>query len=74
MNAPALGRALILAGLLLAALGAALLAGPRLPLGRLPGDIHVQRGGFHFYFPFTTCLLLSALARLAYWLYSRWNQ
>jgi len=56
------GRALIYIGLGLAALGALLYAAGRwLPLGRLPGDIHIQRGNFTFYFPLVTCILLSLL-------------
>ena len=31
----------------------------RLPLGRLPGDIRIVRDGFSFYFPITTCILIS---------------
>ncbi|MGC8874633.1 MAG: DUF2905 domain-containing protein [Chloroflexia bacterium] len=53
-----LGGGLVLVGLLL------VLAG-RLPfLGRLPGDIRIQRGGWTFYFPIATCLLLSLLLTL----------
>lgn len=53
-----LGGGLVLVGLLL------VLAG-RLPfLGRLPGDIHIQRGGWTIYFPIATCLLLSLLLTL----------
>ena len=36
----------------------------RIGLGRLPGDIAVERGNFTFYFPLTTCLLLSAVFSL----------
>ncbi|MBN1566224.1 MAG: DUF2905 domain-containing protein [Acidobacteria bacterium] len=35
-----------------------------LHLGRLPGDIHVKRGNFSFYFPLTTCIILSVLLTL----------
>jgi membrane protein implicated in regulation of membrane protease activity len=53
-----LGGGLLLIGLLLVAAG-------RLPfLGRLPGDIRIQRGGWTFYFPVVTCLLLSLLLTL----------
>ncbi|MGE5337825.1 MAG: DUF2905 domain-containing protein [Gemmatimonadota bacterium] len=37
-------------------------------LGRLPGDIHIQRDGFSFYFPITTGLLISAVISLLLWL------
>ena len=63
------GRWLVLAGLILAVLGGLLLLGPRLPLrlGRLPGDIAIEgrRGGF--YFPIVTCLLISAVLTLVFW-------
>jgi hypothetical protein len=56
-----IGRALLLAGLLLAGLGVVLMLGGRfLPfLGQLPGDLTVRWGGGSFFFPIVTCLLLS---------------
>ena len=39
--------------------------------GRLPGDIVVRRPGFTFAFPIVTCLLLSLLLTLLYWLFRR---
>lgn len=43
--------------------------GSRLPLGRLPGDFHIQRDGVDFYFPLTTGLLVSlAITLLLWWL------
>ena len=58
------GLSLLLVGLLWPWLG-------KLPLGRLPGDIVVERGGFRFYFPVTTAVLLSLVASLLYWLFRR---
>jgi hypothetical protein len=58
-----LGRALVLIGLGIAALGLVIMLG--VPLGRLPGDFHVQRGNFSFYFPLTTSILVSILLTLA---------
>ena len=40
-------------------------------LGRLPGDIHVQRGTWSFYFPLATSLLLSVVLSLLFWLFGR---
>ncbi len=55
-----LGRLLVYVGLGLVVLGLALSFGGRvLGLGRLPGDIVVQRGNFTFYFPLGTSILLS---------------
>lgn len=57
---PSMGKYLILAGALLLVAGILVSLNVRVPwLGRLPGDIRVQKEGFSFYFPFTTCLLLS---------------
>ena len=61
-----LGRALIVAGLALVVVGGLLHLAPSLPLlGRLPGDIRIERPGFRLYVPITTCLLLSALVSAA---------
>jgi len=67
-----LGRMLILFGMVLAAVGALLLVVGKVPwLGRLPGDITIQRGRFTFYFPLATCLLVSLVLTLLMWLLSR---
>ncbi len=68
----ALGRMLIGMGLVLIVLGALLLLGGKLPyLGRLPGDIVLQRESFRFYFPLTTSILLSLLLTLLFSLFGR---
>ena len=43
----------------------------RIGLGRLPGDIVIERENFRFYFPIVTCLLLSVLLSLILWLFRR---
>ena len=43
----------------------------RLGLGRLPGDIHIERDGFHFFFPITTGLLISVILTLILWFLRR---
>lgn len=70
---PPLGKLLMVAGLALVALGVAVTLASRygIPLGRLPGDVHVEGKGWSFSFPIVTCLLLSALATLAMWLFRR---
>ena len=71
---PSLGRTLLTVGLLLALVGAALLAAERLPwlrLGRLPGDLRLERGSFRFYFPLGTSILLSVVLSLLFWLFGR---
>ena len=52
-----MGRVLIAVGLLLVIAGLLIQAG--LPIGRLPGDIVIRRGGGSFYFPVVTCILVS---------------
>lgn len=68
-----LGRALIIAGAMLMALGVIITLGSHLPmkLGRLPGDIHYQGRNGSFYFPVVTCLLLSAVLSLILWFINR---
>lgn len=57
-----LGKILIVSGLVLVVIGVGVLLAGRLPwLGRLPGDIHIQRDGFSFHFPVVTCILLSII-------------
>ncbi|HVI76379.1 MAG TPA: DUF2905 domain-containing protein [Anaeromyxobacteraceae bacterium] len=71
---PSLGRTLLTVGLLLALVGAALLVAERLPwlrLGRLPGDLRLERGSFRFYFPLGTSILLSVVLSLLFWLFGR---
>jgi len=67
-----LGRALVVAGLVLLGLGLVLWVGPSVPwLGRLPGDIRIERPGLRVTVPITTCLLVSAVASAVLWLVSR---
>lgn len=63
------GRLLIFAGVALVVLGLMWELGFR--MGRLPGDIFISGRDRGFYFPITTCLLLSALASLVLWLLNR---
>ncbi len=68
-----LGRLLIAAGLVLAALGVLVLLISRLnvPLGRLPGDIVWRGKNTTFYFPWVTCLVISILLTLILWIANR---
>lgn len=69
-----LGKWMIVFGLGLALLGFIVFLGGKIPfLGRLPGDIRVEKEHFSFYFPLTTCLLVSALASFLFWLISRFK-
>jgi hypothetical protein len=71
-----IGRMLMILGLVLLVGGAVLWLGSafgtRIPfLGRLPGDIHVQRGNWSFYFPLTTSIVVSVLLTLVLTFLSR---
>jgi hypothetical protein len=57
-----MGKALVIAGMGIAALGVLLWVG--VPIGRLPGDFYVRRGNFSFYFPLATSVILSVLITL----------
>ena len=64
-------RTLILIGLALLVIGLAWPWLDKLPLGRLPGDIVIDRPSFKLYLPITTMILLSALLSLLLWLFRR---
>ncbi len=68
-----LGKMLVFSGALLAAIGVLLIASGRihLPLGRLPGDIVYRGRNSTFYFPLTTCILLSGVLSLVLYLVRR---
>ncbi len=61
--------ALVMVGAGLVLMGLSLLG--KLPLGRLPGDIVVRKGGFVLYFPLGTGVLLSAVASFLLWVLRR---
>jgi len=75
---PSLAKLLIVLGLGLAALGVLLWLVPRVPgldrLGRLPGDIRIERENVRFYFPWVSCLLISALVTLVAKLITYWRK
>jgi Protein of unknown function (DUF2905) len=67
-----LGKILLGLGLALATLGLFLWKlSDRIPLGRLPGDFYVQKPNLTFYFPLTTCILVSVVVTLLFWLLRR---
>ena len=68
-----LGRLLITLGIVLVAAGLLVTFAGRLPvrLGRLPGDIYMHGKNSSFYFPLTTCIVLSALFSLVLWMLRR---
>jgi hypothetical protein len=67
-----LGKVLITIGLVVTAVGSLLLLAGKIPwIGRLPGDIFVKRENFSFYFPLTTCIIVSILFSLLLWLFRK---
>ena len=66
-----MSRTLIVIGLVLLLAGICWPLIGRLGLGRLPGDIVIQRPGFSFYFPIVTSLILSIVASVVLWLINR---
>jgi len=67
-----LGKTLVVFGIILTVLGVALWGLGGLPMvGRLPGDIYIPRGSFTFYFPLTTCIVLSIIFSLIVMLFRR---
>ncbi len=64
-------KAFIVIGLLIVAIGVAWPWISKLPIGRLPGDIVVDRPGFKFFFPITTMIIVSLVVSLLLWLFRR---
>ena len=66
------GKLLIGLGGLLIIIGAALVLGGKIPwLGKLPGDIYIERRNITFFFPLTTSILVSVILSLVLYLFSR---
>lgn len=67
-----IAKVLIMIGIFIMILGLSLYAVSKIPgLGKLPGDILIKKENFSFYFPLTTCLLMSILLSLILWLWQR---
>jgi hypothetical protein len=67
-----IGKFFIFLGLIVAAIGGLLLISGKIPwIGRLPGDILIQKKNFTFYFPLATSILLSLILTLLFWILGR---
>lgn len=64
-------RILVVVGMALIAVGFAWPWLPQLGLGRLPGDIAINRPGVQIYFPIVTCLVISIVLTLLFWLFRK---
>ena len=66
---PNFGWILVVLGLIIGGVGLIWILAPSIPwLGRLPGDIRIERPNVRFYFPLMTCLVLSVLLTLILWI------
>lgn len=67
-----MGKLLVILGVVLIAVGVLFQFAGKIPwLGRLPGDISIQREHFSFYFPITTSIVISIVLTLLFWLFRR---
>jgi len=69
-----IGRYLVILGAAIVVIGVLLTVVARFPglrIGRLPGDIYIERDGWRVYFPLMTSILLSIILSLILWLFSR---
>lgn len=66
-----MGKLLIIVGLVLVIAGLMAIFNIRIPfLGKMPGDIYVQGEHFQFYFPIVTCIVISIILSLLFYLFS----
>lgn len=66
------GKFIIIFGIIIILVGGVLLLSGKIPwLGRLPGDIIIQRKNFTFYFPLATSIILSIVLTLIFWIFGR---
>jgi hypothetical protein len=68
-----MGRILIALGLVLLVVGVVVQWGPGIPLGRLPGDLRIERPGFTLYVPITTSIVVSVVLSGVMWLVSKFH-
>lgn len=69
---PGLGKILIATGLVIAGIGILLILTPKVPwLGKLPGDILIKKDNFRFYFPVTTCIIISIILTFLFYLFRK---
>ena len=67
-----IGKIIIFIGLLLVVIGFVWMVGNKLPfIGKLPGDIAIERKNYSFYFPVTTCIIISIILSFILWLFNK---
>ena len=66
-----MGKNLVIIGIVLVCLGLLWPLLAKLPLGRLPGDIIIRKENMNFYFPLTSCIIVSVIVSLIFWLFKK---
>ena len=67
-----IGKSLIVLGLIMIAVGIVLVVIPKAPwLGKLPGDIAIKKDNYQFYFPITTCIIISVVLSILFYLFRK---
>ena len=67
-----IGKIIIYFGVLLVVIGFIFMLGSKLPfIGKLPGDIAIERKNYSFYFPVTTCIIISIILSFILWLFNK---
>ena len=66
-----MSKKIVILGLLIVLVGLLWSWIEKLNLGRLPGDISIKRDDFSFYFPVTTCLLISGILSFLFWFFRK---
>ncbi len=67
-----IGKIIIFIGLLLVVIGFIFMLGSKLPyIGKLPGDMAIERKNYSFYFPVTTCIIISIILSFILWLFNK---
>jgi len=67
-----IGKIIIFIGLLLVLIGFIFMLGSKLPfIGKLPGDLAIERKNYSFYFPVTTCIIISVILSFILWFFNR---
>ncbi len=71
MNSNPLGKILIIGGAITVIIGVILIFGEKIPfIGKMPGDIVIQKKNFSIYFPIVSCIILSILLSAAFYVIS----
>lgn len=67
-----LGKSLIIIGIIIVIIGLFMAYGQKVPfLGKLPGDIHIKRENFEFYFPLATSIIVSVIISVILYFFMR---